>query len=209
MALPIAVIAFKVLSLKFIKGAIVGCVRYAHKIHRKEHKDSNGNTLNSRAKIEHIVRNELAAKDNMVFLILMLGNVFFGAQELITMIWMWVGKRFFTEFRTGIPSALEDPEKFAQRIHQHSWLYIWREIARWLAIASLIYWPKKIDKTPKLTAHKNPEWVELSYGRHVYLLKINNARECQIADLNIHISTQRLLQIFHLQTGEKLLESEV
>jgi len=209
MALPIVVIAAKVLSLKFLKGAVVGVARYASKLHQKEHTDDEGNVLNGRAKIDHIVRNELGAKDNLIFLILMLGNVFFGAQELLIWIWIFIAKRLYSEFRTGMPAAMEDPNDFAHRLQHAAWPKIWRAIGRWLAIASLVYWPVHPRDALKLVLNKDTRWVELYYQRHVYLIRIDQTRELCIADLTIHIDAERQISIFSRDNGEILLETYV
>ncbi len=171
MAWPIVTIAVKLLWLKFLKGAAVGVGRYIHRLFTKDHQASDGRKLEGRERISHVLRRETTAKDNVVFLLLMLGNFFFGLQELCLLLWNVVAKRLFTEFRTGMPAALEDAENLAARMHNLPWRRILPEMTRWLFIASLVYWP--LPPPPRLRAEltRDPRWMEIRYGKHTYLVR--------------------------------------
>lgn len=171
MAWPIVTIAVKILWLKFLKGAAFGVGRYIHRLASKEHHSPQGHKLEGRERISHILRRETTAKDNLVFLLLMLGNFFFGLQELCLWLWSFVAKRLFTEFRSGMPAALEDPVDLAERMRDLPWRRILPEMTRWLFIASLIYWPAPPPPVLRAELTRNPRWVEIRFGKHTYLAR--------------------------------------
>jgi len=170
MALPIIPFLAKIITLKFLKGAAIGFGRYAIRLSKKENFDENGNPLEGSKKLSHIITKETVAKDNLIYLMLMLGNFFFGLQELILWLWNVYAKQTKYFFNTGVPSGLETPNVFCIRVDQFTWPKIWLEYGRWLSIASLIYWPKITLEDTKIKATDSPNWFEILYSRNILLV---------------------------------------
>lgn len=186
MAWPIITLAVKIISIKAAKGAVVGLGRYTHRIQRRDTRDPTGTPVRGRKKL----RQELKAKDNLIFLFLMLSNFFFGLQELLLWCWGLAAKRLFNEFWTGEPSGLEDVDALCQRLKTEPWRRIWPELGRWLAIASLVYWPRPAQLGPSLTTTPDNRWVELRSGRFVYLIRTDRPRERQLDNMVLSITPQ-------------------
>lgn len=197
MALPVISIVIKVLSAKFVKATLIGISRYFLKVFGKKHFDANGNELSGHRHFTHVVQNEFAAKDNLIYLILMLGNVFFSLQELILWLWIFVAKRYYLQFNSGIPTALEDPEELCQRIHHPSWREIMPVLCRWVAIASLFYRPSLSSTEFKIVKNKTKNWHELHYLKSIYLFRSDVARQFTIGDLTIDVSCNSDINVFN------------
>lgn len=191
MAWPIVTIAVKLLWLKFLKGAAIGLGRYVHRLYKKEHVAPDGQTLEGMARVSHILKRETTAKDNVVFLLLMLGNFFFGLQELCLWIWSLVAKKLYTVFPMGMPAALEDPVALAERMRELPWKRIAPEMTRWLLIASLLYWPLPPEPRLRVDRTRNPKWVEIRFGRQTYLARtdVPGLRERYGLTIDVNAST--------------------
>ncbi len=185
MAWPAVTLAAKFLSLKFIKGAVVGLIRYIRKITSAKAVDHRGRPLEGTAKIRHVLRRESTNKENLIFLLMMLGNFFFGLQELCLWLWGLVAKRLFNQFRLGMPAALQDPEELCQHLKDQPWRAVWPALGRWLAVASLVYWPKPDGDTLSLAKTKDPRWIEVRFHHHVYLVRADKERDVTFAGLRI------------------------
>ncbi|MDX1811939.1 MAG: hypothetical protein R3240_08335, partial [Gammaproteobacteria bacterium] len=159
MALPVAPFLFKFVVLKVFKGALVGIVRFVKRLANKEHKNAFGESLSGNAKIKHILTKEWHRKDNVLYLILMLGNAFYGLQELCLWIWYIIARKTWNEYCACVPASLELPETFVDRVHHLPWPTLLRESLGWLGMASLIYWPQH---HPSLQLHHSdsPDWIE-------------------------------------------------
>lgn len=186
MVWPIITLTVKIISVKAAKGAVVGLGRYTHRIQRRDTRDETGRPIRGHQKLRH----EFKAKDNLIFLLLMLSNFFFGLQELLLWLWTLAAKRFYNEFWTGEPSSLEDVDAFCQRLKDEPWRRIWPELGRWLAIASLIYWPRPTQRVPCITLTPDARWVELRMNRSVFLIRTDRPRERQYRDMMLLITPQ-------------------
>lgn len=184
MVWPIITLTVKIISVKAAKGAVVGLGRYTHRIRRRDTRDSTGMPIRGHQKL----RQEFKAKDNLIFLILMLSNFFFGLQELILWLWALAAKRIYNEFWTGEPSSLEDVDALCHRLKDEPWRRIWPELGRWLAIASLIYWPRPAQSGPCITSTPDARWVELRTGRSVFMIRTDRPRERQYRNMTLLIT---------------------
>lgn len=186
MVWPIITLTVKIISVKAAKGAVVGLGRYTYRIRARDTRDPTGRPIRGHQKLRH----EFKAKDNLIFLILMLSNFFFGLQEFILWMWALAAKRIFNEFWTGEPSSLEDVDALCHRLKDEPWRRIWPELGRWLAIASLIYWPRPAQRGPCITTTPDTRWVELRTGRSVFLIRTDRPRERQYRNMTLSITPQ-------------------
>lgn len=186
MAWPIITLVIKIISAKAAKGAVIGLGRYTQRIRSRDTRDATGMPIRG----HHKLRQEFKAKDNVIFLLLMLSNFFFGLQELILWLWALAAKRLFNEFWTGEPSSLEDVDALCHRLKDEPWRRILPELGRWLAIASLIYWPRSAQPGPCITATPDVRWVELRTGRSVFLIRTDQPRERRYRHMTLSVTPQ-------------------
>ncbi len=185
---PVVILAVKFVSLKFIKGAIVGLGRYAHKVVTAKPRDEHGRSLKGFARLKRNMRYGVGDRENLIFLILMIGNVFFGLQELCLWCWNNIAKRRYPHFCSGMPAALTDPNLLSAELKDKSRREIFIEIGRWFAIAGLFYWPMPGGNLIRLTPLKDKRWLEIAYKRHVYLVRIDSERVFNYAGMRIQVT---------------------
>ncbi|TPW16950.1 MAG: hypothetical protein FD130_849 [Halothiobacillaceae bacterium] len=185
---PLLPLAIKFISLKFIKGAVVGIARYIHKVSYTTALDARGEPLGGVSKAWYLLRHAAFTKENTIFLILMLGNFFFGLQELCVWCWNLLARRLFNEYRTWMPSALQEPHALSHALKEQPWRLIWPALGRWLAIASLFYWPKPVNHHLRLAHWKKAPWVEIFYDQHRYLARNDRVRAIHIRGLHIVVN---------------------
>lgn len=187
---PIVTIVVKVFTVKFIKGAAFGLGRYSYKVVTNKPTDEHGRTLKGVARLKHNLHTTATEKENVLFLILMLSNVFFGAQEMTLWCWHHYAKRRHRHFRTGMPSALIDPETLCTELKNKTWREILPHLGRWVAIASLVYWPAPQPPLLRTTLSKDARWLEVAYKRHIYMIRIDAMRQFNYAGMDIHINDE-------------------
>ncbi len=185
---PIATLAVKFVSIKFIKGAIFGLGRYAYKVVSAKPRDEHGRSLEGIARLKHNMRNGVGDRENLIFLILMIGNIFFSLQELCLWCWGNIAKRRYPHFCSGMPAALTDPNLLSAELKDKPRRTVFSEIGRWFAIAGLFYWPMPEGNLIRLTPLKDKRWLEIAYKRHVYLVRIDKKRTFNYAGMCIQIT---------------------
>lgn len=202
MAWPILTLTFKLLTAKFLKGAAVGLWRYFHRVFSGSHAHEDGSAKKGWDHVEHAARHESLARKNVIFLLIMLGNFFFGLQELVLWAWSWIARRRYDEFLTGMPAALEDPEAVSDRLADRPWRDILTELTRWLMTASLVKWPRLQPDGLRLDTSRNPNWLEVRVGRHVYAVRIDKPRRVTFRGLTIDVAPDRHVSIATLIDGQ-------
>lgn len=182
---PIVSLAIKLISLKFAKGATFGIARYIKKIFSATPQHDDGRPKTGVDKLNHVLTRESVARENVIFLLLMLGNVFYGLQELVLWTWDMIARRLYDEFFMGMPAALQDPTELCQQLKDKPWSEILRTLTRWMFIASLVHWPSMNPDGLFINRTRDPRWIEVRYGKHVYLMRTDKARRRQYRKMQI------------------------
>ena len=186
MAIPALPFLIKFLFLKILKGAVFGVLRYFRRVFHKSKNDEHGNSLSGKSRIEQAVNKEWNRRDNVIYLILMLGNAIYGTQELIIWIWRFFAKRVYTEYCAGVPAGFEMPEQFCDRIHHLPALELFIACCKWIGMASLIYWPET-HKALTILPSDDDSWLEVRWKRMVYLIRIDRKREIQYRGMMLDV----------------------
>lgn len=201
---PIVSLTIKLISLKFAKGAAFGITRYIKKIFSTSPQHEDGRPKTGVDKINHVLTKESLARENVIFLLLMLGNFFYGLQELVLWTWDLIARRLYDQFPMGMPAALQDPTELCQQLKDKPWPEILRALTRWMFIASLVHWPRMNPDGLFIGRTRNPRWVEVRYGKHVYLIRTDKQRRLQYRNMHIDADGQGNMSIT-APVGERAL----
>ena len=182
---PIISLTVKLISLKFAKGAAFGVTRYIKKIFSAAPRHDNGQPKTGVDKLKHVLTQEMVARENVIFLLLMLGNFFYGLQELFLWTWDLFARQLYDQFPMGMPAALQDPMELCQQLKDKPWPEILRALTRWMFIASLIRWPPMHPDGLFIARTRNPRWAEVRYGKHTYLVRTDKQRRVSYRKMQI------------------------
>lgn len=195
MAWPLITLTIKLLTAKFLKGAVIGLWRYFHRLCSSTPMHDDDRPKVGWDKVHHVIRHEVTARQNVIYLLLMLGNVFFGLQELVLWIWVWFARRRYMEFRSGMPAALENPETICNQLAERPWREVMSGLTRWLMIASLVYWPRQQPDGLNLRATQHCAWIEIRVGRHVYAVRIDHVRRVVLHGITIDVAANGVVNV--------------
>lgn len=184
LAIPALPFLLKFLLLKLIKGAVVGLVRFIRRVIHKSKEDDEGIELNGRDRLKHAIDKEWRKRDNIVYLILMLSNAIYGAQELTVWVWRFIAKRMFNEYCAAVPAGFEMPDQFCDRLHTLPKSKLLVECTKWVGMAALLYWPKT-HEVILLSPSEDEKWVEVRWKRLAYLVRTDKQRTVDYRDMKI------------------------
>jgi len=202
MAIPVFPFLLKFLVLKVLKGAAFGVVRFVRRVILKSKTDDLGSVRSADAQLKYAVDREWHRKENIVYLILMLSNAIYGAQELCVWVWQFIAKRLFDQYCAAVPAGFEMPEVFCERLHPLSKGEVFKACMKWIGMAGLFYWPKTHDK-PELTLSDKPNWIEIRYGRMAYLVRLDKKRSLKYRNMFIDIDGSGGIEV-KTDDGEKV-----
>jgi len=194
MPLPLAPLLFKFLILKILKGAAIGLFRFFVRIFRKKQLDQHGETLGGMNHVNQVVKNEWRKKDNVVYLIIMLSSALYGLQELIIWLWIIFAKWRYPIFCTFTPAGLETPDQFVDRLHKLNLKDTSIETLKWIAQASLVYWPKTKNQLT-IEASNNNKWINISRNRVTYMMRVDRAKKLHYRDMLISINDNNMISV--------------
>lgn len=195
MAWPIVTITIKLLWLKFLKGAAFGIARYFHRLFSSQPRNGDGKPMEGKDRWNHVLRKETTRHENVIFLIMMLGNFFFGLQEMILWLWGFAARRLYDQYTMGMPAMLIDADVFCSQYGGKTWRETLPALGKWLAMASLVYWPRMSPPGPTLTSTRNSKWVEARYGRQTFMIRTNKPRTVQLRNLHIVVDDTGLVSV--------------